>query len=141
MSKLSVTEALKLVDVSKTTLYADISKGILSCDVDAKGRKQIDPSELQRVYGALKAEQNGTPNLNNSKQNQTHSIPSENDPEIVSLLKSQIERLETEVSVAREREQNLMEMLAVEQQKTLRILPAPKENKKRWTLRNIFRLT
>ncbi|MYB01980.1 MAG: hypothetical protein F4118_12370 [Acidimicrobiaceae bacterium] len=141
MSNLSVTEALKLVDISKTTLYADISKGVLSCDVDAKGRKRIDPAELQRVYGKLKSEQNGTPNLNGTEQNQTHAIVPQNDPEIVLLLKSHIERLETEVSVAREREQNLMEMLAIEQQKTLRMLPAPKGTKKRWSLRNIFRLT
>lgn len=139
MSKLSVTEALKLVPVSKTTLYADIAKGTLSCDIDAKGRKRIDPAELQRVYGPLKTEQNGTPELDNSEQNQTYSH-TENDSEIVSLLKSQIEHLETEVNIAREREQNLMEMLAVEQQKTLRMLPAPKD-KQKWTLRNIFRIT
>ena len=139
MLKLSVTEALKLVDVSKTTLYADIKKGVLSCEVDAKGRKRIDPAELQRVYSTLKAEQNGTPDLNNSEHNQTPEIPIENESEIVSLLKSQVEQLQTEVSVAREREQKLLEIIKTEQQKTQHLMLPPPKRKRNF--RDIFRLT
>lgn len=140
MSKLSVTEALKLVNVSKTTLYADIKKGVLSCEVDPKGRKRIDPAELQRVYSTLNVEQNRTPDLNNPEYNQTPKNTPENEAEIVSLLKSQVEQLQTEVTVAREREQKLLEIIKTEQQKTQHLmLPAPKKRKR--SFRNIFRLT
>ena len=53
MSKLSASEALELISVSKTTLYSDMEKGVVSYDLDAKGRKRVDIAELQRVYGPL----------------------------------------------------------------------------------------
>ncbi|MCG9134481.1 hypothetical protein J5I95_22680 [Candidatus Poribacteria bacterium] len=144
MSKLSVTEALKLVPVSKTTLYADITKGTLSCEVDAKGRKRIDVSELERVYGPLEThennEQNQTSDLNIYEHNGTQNTD-QNNLEIISLLKEQVELLQTEVSVAREREQKLVEMLTLEQKKTLQLmLPTPKNTTpSKW--KRFFRLT
>ena len=62
MSKITVAEALKLVPVKKTALYSDIKKGILSAETDSRGRKVVDPAELERVYGHLKIPNpNGTP--------------------------------------------------------------------------------
>lgn len=144
MSKLSVTEALKLVPISKTTLYGDITKGTLSCDVDAKGRKRIDVAELERVYGPLgtgeDTGQNQTSHLNTSEHNGTPH-PDQNESEIIYLLKEQVELLQTEVSVAREREQKLVEMLTLEQKKTHQLmLPAPKNTTHpKW--KKFFRIT
>lgn len=144
MSKLSVTEAIKIVSVSKTTLYSDMEKGVVSYDLDVKGRKRVDIAELQRVYGPLNTTEtenahphNGTPDLTHPET----SKPTENnDSEVVKLLKSQIEHLQTEVSTARDRETKLLEMLALEQQKTQRLmLPPPKKHKRNF--RDIFRLT
>ena len=59
MSKLSITEAVKIIPVSESTLRRDLKSGKLSFQTDEKKRKQIDISELTRVYGHLK-EQNGT---------------------------------------------------------------------------------
>lgn len=41
MSKISISEALKLVDVSKTTLYRDLKENKLSSTTDAKGRRSL----------------------------------------------------------------------------------------------------
>ena len=59
MSKLTVTEAVKVIPVSESTLRRDLKSGKVSFETDAKNRKQIDVSELTRVYGQLK-HQNGT---------------------------------------------------------------------------------
>ena len=55
MSKISIAEALKLVDVSKTTLYRDLKENKLSSTTDTKGKKVIDTAELERFYGQLKS--------------------------------------------------------------------------------------
>ena len=54
MSKLTVTEAVKVIPVSESTLRRDLKSGKVSFETDAKNRKQIDVSELTRVYGQLK---------------------------------------------------------------------------------------
>lgn len=143
MSKVSVIEATKLTGISKTTIYGDMDKGILSFELDIKGRKRVDVAELQRVYG-LKQNANGNPHQHNGKPVtetfEHHGTPENMESETVALLKSQIEHLETEITVAREREKNLMELLKREQEQTHHLmLPAPKRRK--WRLRDIFRLT
>ena len=59
MSKLTITEAVKVIPVSESTLRRDLKSGKISFDTDGKNRKQIDVSELTRVYGKLKPS-NGT---------------------------------------------------------------------------------
>ena len=142
MSKVSVIEATKLTGISKTTIYSDMDKGVLSFELDVKKRKRIDIAELQRVYGLKQppdtnGKQNGKPNVEIPKHNGTSP---QTESETVSLLKSHIEHLETEIAVAREREKNLMELLKNEQQQTHQLmLPAPNKRKRTW--RDIFRLT
>ena len=143
MSKVSVMEATELTGKSKTTLYSDMEKGILSFELDLKGRKRVDIAELQRVYG-LKQQPNGNPHEQNGKPiTETivnHGTPENTQAETVALLKSHIEHLETEINVAREREKHLMELLKREQEQTHQLmLPAPKRRKR--TFRDMFRLT
>ena len=45
-----------VIPVSEPTLWRDLKSGKVSFETDMKGRKQIDVSELKRVYGKLKAE-------------------------------------------------------------------------------------
>ena len=59
MSKLTITEAVKILPVSESTLRRDLKSGKVSYEKDQKGRKQIDVSELERVYEQLRT-QNGT---------------------------------------------------------------------------------
>ena len=46
MSKLTLTEAVKVIPVSESTLRRDLKSGKVSFEIDAKGSKQIDASEL-----------------------------------------------------------------------------------------------
>ena len=50
-TKLTLTEAVKVIPVSESTLRRDITSGKGSFDTDAKGRKHISASELTRVHG------------------------------------------------------------------------------------------
>ena len=83
MSKLTITEAVKVIPVSESTLRRDLKSGKVSFETDAKNRKQIDVSELTRVYGQLK-NQNGTqPPASETIEhaepvNDTHQNPSMN---------------------------------------------------------------
>ena len=156
MSKLTITEAVKVIPVSESTLRRDLKSGKVSFETDAKNRKQIDVSELTRVYGQLK-HQNGTQPpaaetgepaapVNDTHQktsmngNETHQNPSlaENDtPKIVDLLENQIADLKGQLAQASDREtaltsekSKLLDMLSAEQEKT-RVLMLPNPEKKR----------
>lgn len=58
ISKLTITEAAKIIPVSEPTLRRHLKSGKISFDLDLKWRNQIDVSELQHVYEQLKL-QNG----------------------------------------------------------------------------------
>ena len=86
MSKLSITEAVKIIPVSESTLRRDLKSGKVSFELDPKGRKQVDVSELQRVYEQLKTQNDIQPSTDDSANpsesvNDTHQNQSiiEND--------------------------------------------------------------
>lgn len=56
MALVTITEASKLTGKARKTLYAHIKQGKVSYRVQLDGSKQIDTSELIRVYGELKQE-------------------------------------------------------------------------------------
>ena len=164
MSKLTITEAVKVIPVSESPLRRDLKSGKVSFETDAKNRKQIDVSELTRVYGQLK-HQNGTqlpaaetsepaelvndPHQQTSMNgNETHQNPSlaENDtPKIIELLENQITDLKAQLTQASDREtaltsekSKLLDMLSAEQEKT-RVLMLPNPEKKRSWLDRLTR--
>ena len=49
MSKLTLTEAVKVIPVSESTRRRDLKSGKVSFETDAKGFKQIDAPELTHV--------------------------------------------------------------------------------------------
>ena len=55
MALVSISEASRLTNKSRTTVHRYISKGKLSICTDENGVKKIDTSELLRVFGAFKA--------------------------------------------------------------------------------------
>ena len=154
MSKISVTEAEKLVPVKKSTIYADMETGKLSFEINGRGHKVVDPAELDRVYGLEKPpEPNG--NAGNGigsetgnhrklletvgSQNGSHrngletAGNADNDTADVAFLTKEVARLESELKTAGKREatleartDKLIEMLAIEQEQTrLLMLPKP----------------
>ncbi|MYB93641.1 hypothetical protein F4Y43_07230 [Candidatus Poribacteria bacterium] len=76
MSKLTLTEAVSVIPVSESTLRRDMKSGKVSYDTDAKGRKQIDVSELTRVYGQLSPQPEAEP-VNESHQNPSRKVSKE----------------------------------------------------------------
>ena len=54
MPKVTVSEAVELIEPSKSTLYRHMENGTVSYTTDARGQKVINISELQRIYGTLK---------------------------------------------------------------------------------------
>ena len=158
MSKISIAEALKLVDVSKTTLYRDLKENKLSSTTDAKGKKVIDTAELERFYGQLNSpsvngagnngnsqsdptEQNGTdgnPESDNSEQNGTV----DGSPTVIAVLEDQVAVLKSQLECEREEKVKLLDMLAMEQEKTkLLMLPQaePEQVQKKGSWLGYFR--
>lgn len=92
MPKFTVAELAKKYGIARTSIYDRMKNGSISYEIDAKNRKVIDFSEMQRVYG--------TPN------SQADSKPDskENDNTTVELYKQLIEELRHDKSVAEERE-------------------------------------
>ena len=158
MSKISIAEALKLVNVSKTTLYRDLKENKLSSTTDAKGKKVIDTAELERFYGQLKSpsvngagnngnsqsdptEQNGTdgnPESDNSEQNGTV----DGSPAVIAVLEDQVAVLKSQLECEREEKVKLLDMLAMEQEKTkLLMLPQaePEQVQKKGSWLGYFR--
>ena len=159
MSKLTITEAVKVIPVSESTLRRDLKSGKISFDTDGKNRKQIDVSELTRVYGKLKpsngtqppASKNGelAEPVNDDHQNppmngnETHQNPSttENDhPKIVALLDNQIADLKVQLAQASDRETALITEKSklldltdrLQKQNEVLMLPAPQKNLTWW---------
>ena len=155
MSKLSITEAVKIIPVSESTLRRDLKSGKLSFDTDAKGRKQIDVSELTRVYGPLKSEngvgasasesaepvnenhQNTSMNGNDTPQNP--SVNGNDSEKVVELLEGQVADLKAQLAQADTEKAQLLELANnLQKQNEVLMLPAPEE-KRGWLDRLIGR--
>ena len=54
MTQLPIVDAAKRVGRSPKTLYRLVSQGVLSATTDVNGKKQVDSSELLRVFGELR---------------------------------------------------------------------------------------
>ena len=101
-TKLSISAAHRLTGKSKTTLRKHMANGRLSYELDGKGNKRIDVSELERVYGLAADTKRGT------KSGRTNSETADGKSEAateVRFLRERVEREELERK--REREQLL----------------------------------
>ena len=55
MAKVSITEAIKLSGVSRSSFYGKyLKQGKISVTNGVDGKKEVDTSELLRVFGELK---------------------------------------------------------------------------------------
>ena len=150
MSKLSITAAVKVIPVSESTLRRDLKSGKISFDTDGKNRKQIDVSELTRVYGQLK-QSNGahaepvndshqTPSMNGNETHKTPSMTDNDNPKIVALLENQVADLKAQLEKADERETALITEKSklldltdrLQKQNEVLMLPAPKPKSGWW---------
>ena len=91
MSKVSISEASRLTNKTRKTVYKYIQDGLLTVSMDTQGKKVIDISELIRVFGEIEmpeyTEVNNTEVSNNIHQVTLDSIQliAEKDVEIARL--------------------------------------------------------
>lgn len=112
MTKVSISEAIKLTGISRSHFYKTyINKGTLTVET-LENRKLIDMSELVRVFGA---------NLKYSPQEQTNTLKNPNkiqleSEKIIEILEQQIrdfktreEWLHQQINELRNAQQNILE--------------------------------
>ena len=151
MSKLSITQAAKVIPVSESTLRRDLKSGKVSFDTDAKGRKQIDVSELTRVYGQLNAQNGSQPqedpsgesaepvkddrqnvSMNGNDTAQNPSVNGNDSEKVLALLEGQVADLKAQLAQATDREKTLLDLAdRLQKQNEVLMLPAP-EKKRGW---------
>ena len=159
MSKLTITEAVKVIPVSESTLRRDLKSGKISFETDAKNRKQIDVSELTRVYGQLK-QLDGTqppasetdahaepvndthqnPSMNGNETQQNPPMTENDNPKIVALLENQIADLKAQLTQASDRETALITEKSklldltdrLQKQNEVLMLPPTPKKKRSW---------
>jgi hypothetical protein len=111
MALLPVSKAAELVGLNRKTMYAYIRSGKVSASKGSKGSLLIDTSELIRVFGVLRQEQD-------SESNTTRQLEV---PDINQVMLGKMEQMARQIESLTEK--------VVELQKQL-TLPAPKEEKK-----------
>ena len=136
MSKLTLTEAVKIIPVSQATLYRDLKKGKVSFETNGKDRRLIDVSELERVYGELKTpEQSGKGSENTAEtiieKSQVLSLTNNDNQNKIAMLETQVQELKDQITAEREEKTKLLD-LADRLQRQNEILMLPSAKRKGW---------
>lgn len=95
MSKFTVAELAKKYGIARTSIYDRMKNGSISYEIDAKNRKVIDLSEMQRVYGTPDSKAYSQPDS------------TQTDNTTIELYKQLIEELRHDKSIAEERERRM----------------------------------
>lgn len=128
MANVSISKAAKLAGVSRTALYKSyINKGLISVSRDEAGKKCIDTSEILRVFGELKNDDEGL-------QVDTPVNPTETGQVSTNTAKDfEIKLLQGQLEESKKREQEAQEREAWYKKKiddltdTMKLLEAPKQ--------------
>lgn len=101
---ISPTDAVKMYDVSKPTLYKDMSDGTISFTKDDRDRRKINVAELDRLYAKR---QDAQESLTSTNGNQWDGLtePNVNNQQLVQQVKAIREQIEQ----SRNREIELLE--------------------------------
>jgi hypothetical protein len=97
----TLSEAARATGVSKSTLSRELKSGVVSGSKDAKGRYQIEASELHRVHPALSGgETVGTPQSRSMKRSATAGagVGTANETHEISLLQLKLEAAQQRLS-------------------------------------------
>ena len=97
MAKLSITQAIKQSEVSRTHFYTHyIKKGLISVS-EHNGRKYIDSSELVRVFPDITTEQPPNNTVHTQKHSPEQPIPNNTEQiEQIRILKEQVADLKAD---------------------------------------------
>lgn len=125
MALLNISAAARATGKDRTTIHRKLKSGELSATVGPDGSKLIDTSELERVFGALRATGEATARAAPAATGETHKRETPADTTAAAL----VELLRGQLAQASSREQWLREQLETEQQARrdleTRLLPPP----------------
>lgn len=114
MARLTVSEAIRQSGVSRSTFYAKyVNQGLISVD-ESHGKKFIDTSELLRVFGELKGD-----DQSDSPARKEYYRLGQKDIDLA-VQAEQIKNLKEQLSESKEREHKYFEHI--------KLLEAPKKN-------------
>lgn len=101
--QLSVREAANHVGVTRQTIFKKIKDGELSATINHRGNKQVDVSELLRVYGQLQSNNSQSPATVN-KARQSKQSPASSDLQLeLERSKMLLQMKDRELQLAKER--------------------------------------
>ena len=129
MSKITLSEAVKIIPVSESTLRRQMRSGKVSSEKDHNGRNLFDTAELARVYGDLKI--NGNQPLSSEPVFDSQMTNNETPTKIVALLESQNTDLKAQLETAHTENAQLLELSTrLQKQNELLMLPPPQPKRR-----------
>lgn len=136
MARVSISKAIKLAGVSRSTFYSSyIKQGRVTVSSDDAGKKYIDTSELIRVFGTLQKESPNTPNSSTehpAEQVRTPTATASNELLIeVGQLRSENKNIKEQLSESREREDWYKKQIDALTD-TMKLLEGPKQHPRLW---------
>ena len=127
-TKLTIKEALAVISVSESSLRRDIKKGKVSSEKDLQGRRRIDVSELERVYGQLK-HANEAPDILDASVRESQ-MTLDDTPKIIALLEGQVQDLKAQLQTATAENVKLLDLAdRLQKQNEVLMLPSAKKQK------------
>ena len=109
ISTLNFPQTSRVTGASHSTLYRYIEEGKISVVRLPNGKRGIDVTELERVFGPLR--QWDTPPKKRGRTNETQVDAFQNRSEVIELPRQQVELLERELISAREEKARLLGLL------------------------------
>lgn len=91
----TVQDTLKLTGRSRSQLYRDMAKGLVSYRTGKDDRREFETSELIRVYGELRTSE--TPKRHRAGQSKKDDIPAENSQ--LAAIQQQLNALQQTVAL------------------------------------------
>lgn len=84
MSLLTIVEAAKQFNVTRSRIYRALEKGTITAQIDSEGTKRLDPTDLVRVFGGGKQKR--------TVPNKSDTMPAQQSELVVELLKEQLKQ-------------------------------------------------
>ena len=109
MSVLNFSQASRATGASRSTIYRYIEEGKISVVRLPNGKRGIDVTELERVFGTLR--QWDTPPKKRGRMDETQVDAFQDRSEVIELLRQQVELLERELTNAKEEKARLLGLL------------------------------
>lgn len=124
-TKLTITKAAKSWHITRQTIYSKMKSGDLSYELNDDGKRQIDVSEMRRVFGE--------PDAKKGHSNQSRTLTDANDI-LIDTLKEQLalanKRIDSLEFQLRERDSQVLKLLQEVQTDVTRLIehkPVSKE--------------